>query len=192
MPKLIKSREYTVVGGQPDRVTGACMSPLTSGQIIPYTSQAANGSWIDATWSVTSATSINAAVLRGWNVDHKGTSTASQTASSTPTSSVSQGTSTSGLSTGAKSGIGAGAAIVVIAIVVGIFFFFRRKRRTRDVAGGSASHLHPDQPQTHEAPVLFEKPAMAVHEIHSSARPTHGPVELSANQIGQPQVMSKR
>ena len=179
---LTTCRDYTVVGGQPNRVTGECMSPLTVGQVIPYTSQADNGSWVDVKWSVTSATSINAVVLQGWNVNRSGSSTASQTAASSTSTSLTnnsdQGTSSSGLSTGAKAGIGIGAALAVIAIVSAIFFMFKRKRRTDTTATLSSEQLMHEPAGT---PSAVEKPAMAIHEIQSTERTTYRPVEMPTN-----------
>lgn len=101
------------------------MSPVSSGQIIAYTGQAENGSWVSGTTTAASATSMMAIAMDGWNVSPSSTSTS--LSSSTPTSSISQPYV---LSTGARVGIGVGIAVGIIGILSLIFFLYRKRRKT--------------------------------------------------------------
>lgn len=131
---LTMLRGYDLQNGQPGRVTGDCLSQVSSGQIITYTAQAANGSWVSETLTVASATSMRAIAMDGWNVSPSATTTTTSASSlstalpsSTPTNSPSQSHE---LSTGAKAGIGAGIAVAVIGLLALVFFLYRNRRKS--------------------------------------------------------------
>jgi len=58
---------YDLQNGEPGKITGTCISPLTSGQNITYLSPTTTG-WVQALTSITSSTNIQAILLEGWNV----------------------------------------------------------------------------------------------------------------------------
>ncbi|RDW63750.1 hypothetical protein BP6252_11295 [Coleophoma cylindrospora] len=110
-------RNYDLHGGQPGRAVGTCTSPLTPGQTITYL--ASNAGFNSTT--IDSSTYMSGVAIRGWNI---ATSTTLPPSNITNTSQ-----SCSGLSRGAKGGIGASVAIGGIGIMALIWAFFLLRRR---------------------------------------------------------------
>ncbi|KAF2432640.1 hypothetical protein EJ08DRAFT_125819 [Tothia fuscella] len=131
---------YDLRGGQPGRVTGACQSTLTSGQVISYTASDPLSNWITTKTTVTSSQYMNAVAMRGWNVGSSTTSSsgsASRTSTGSPQSSSVSGTGkpSSGLSTGAKAGIGVGVALGVVGLLCLLAAVFLVKRKSKRQKG---------------------------------------------------------
>jgi hypothetical protein len=116
-------RGYDLAGSQPGRAVGSCTSQLTSGQTITYL--ASSQGIVTTTLEITSATTINAVDVRGWNV-----ATSTSASNSTSSKDSSPGLSP-GLSPGAKAGIGVGAALGGIGLLalIGALFLLRRRQK---------------------------------------------------------------
>lgn len=124
---MSRHSSYTLDGGLPGRVTGACRSPLSSGTVLTYLSAAATGVYTSAVLSA--GQTIAAIPIIGCNVAHtSASSSANVTSTSTP---IQSSRPSATLSPGASAGIGIGAAIGVIAIAGLTFYFVRRKRSSR-------------------------------------------------------------
>lgn len=152
---------------------GVCTSAFTSGQKLVYASPTSN-SFVSVTTTFTVQTAYMVAnPVEGYNFaisstssSSSSTSTGGSSTSSTSATSASSSTTgtalpantdthTSGLSTGAKAGIGAGVAVLalVIAAIVG-FLLFRRRRK---YATGPVSELPGyGQENKHQPPALVE------------------------------------
>ncbi|KAI9815960.1 MAG: hypothetical protein M1827_001952 [Pycnora praestabilis] len=69
--------------------------------------------------------------------------TASSNTIASSSTTASSSVASSGLTTGAKAGIGVGVAIGALALLVGVLYFIRRSRRYKAVAGAESRESHP-------------------------------------------------
>ncbi|KAK2811473.1 hypothetical protein FQN50_002096 [Emmonsiellopsis sp. PD_5] len=118
----------------------------------------------DAKSTTTTSSSISSAT----------SSSATNSINTPSTTSLPQDPDSSGLSTGAKAGIGVGAAVGGIAIIALVVFVFLRRRRGKEQApeyhGMSAQH---GAPKHQQSPPILEAPdslAMAPAELPASQR----------------------
>ncbi|KAE9363314.1 hypothetical protein N431DRAFT_490153 [Stipitochalara longipes BDJ] len=139
---------YDLQNGQPGEIIGNCMSSLTSGQILTYLASF-SGDWAETTLSVTTSSQITAISLVGWNVATPTSAVPSQSTSINSPTNTSH--NSSGLSSGAKAGIGVSAAIGGIGIIALICAIVLLRRR-------------PKVPQ-YSAALLVEAEWRPVHEM---------------------------
>ncbi|KAH7140021.1 hypothetical protein B0J13DRAFT_558795 [Dactylonectria estremocensis] len=135
--------------------TNQCASDLEEGQVIEFvTSNIDSSTWLPVTSTLTEASVVWGIQVNGWLFPEASTSVSSDstTASSDTTSASLDSTSLqtsaaatqtsdteasgdSGLSTGAKAGIGAGVGIVALGAIAVAAFLLLRRRRTRGNSG---------------------------------------------------------
>lgn len=149
---------YFLFAGSPGQAVGDCLSNVPEGMVLTYGSTAYDDStsWSMATTTLAHPSTVGAIAIKGWNVNiPETTSTSTPTPTSTrattsisTTGSPSTTAATNGLSsenlsasnsgsseelsTGAKAGIGIGAAvgaIGIIALLVALYFFRQKKQR---------------------------------------------------------------
>lgn len=132
---IVVYSNYTFIELRDVGNTGQCSSEVPAGKEITYAIRDEQQSWITTSTSYTTAT-------QAWGVHIDGYNIAPPTTSSSTTSSTSETSSTtgappatntpespSGLSTGAKAGIGVGAALGALALVALIVFIFVHRKR---------------------------------------------------------------
>jgi hypothetical protein len=159
---------YDLAGGLPGRAVGVCRSPLTSGQIITYLASSASNGIVTTTLAINSSTGINAVDIKGWNVAAPMSS--SMFDPTFPNTSLAP----SGLSSGAKAGLGIRATLGGIGLLalIGAVFLLRRRQKV-------AQYDNVD-PVPQQAEIGY------VHEM-SGQRPTvemlQDPAELSSEAV---------
>jgi len=144
--------------------------------------------------SITTTCYINGVQVNGYIFPNPATTSSTTSTPSTPSNPAGNTSSpsitlsnagSSGLSTGAKAGIGVGAVGVVIALVAlgAAALLFRRKRR----ASNAAPVNHPEYHAVKREPVEVGRPAMHEmqapgynHELPSASNYTHPATELSS------------
>jgi hypothetical protein len=158
--KLIRdSSGYPLQNGEPGRAVGTCLSTLTPGQTISYLADNRPGV-VTETVVINSSTSIVAIPFSGWNID-------------TSTSNPSQ--SCSGLSTGAKAGVGVSAAIGAIGILALICAFLLFRRRPKVAQNNPAYPVQAEAKHVHEHVNPYVPGPAYAHELGAPLNPTEMP-----------------
>ncbi|OIW23617.1 hypothetical protein CONLIGDRAFT_637587 [Coniochaeta ligniaria NRRL 30616] len=128
---------------------GQCMSNLDAGQVITYAVKGQGGNFVITTQSILSKTIVAGIPVNGW-VFAQETDTAS-TACATATTTIVSLPRDTGLSNGAKAGIGVGVSLGVIGLLTllaGIWMMRRARRRGNgDGSGAMAQHAHEYDPR---------------------------------------------
>ncbi|KAH6663398.1 hypothetical protein B0J14DRAFT_662109 [Halenospora varia] len=140
---------YGLQNGEPGRAVGTCTSTLIPGQTITYLASFTNGVQ-STTLSVQSSTWINAIQFKGWNVATPTSSGPLASSTSNPPSITSTPQSCSGLSPGAKGGIGVSAAIGGIGIIALIWAFFLLRRRPKVTQYSAVQPVQAGSKHVHE------------------------------------------
>jgi len=138
---------YTFVQVENEGITGECSSEVPAGKVITYAIRDQQQSWFTTSTSYTTVTQAWGIQINGYNIAPQTTS--SSTTSTSATSSIAgtpPATNTpqpsSGLSTGAKAGIGVGVALGALALGALIVFIFAQRKRKYIADGGEpASNL---------------------------------------------------
>lgn len=135
------SSNYTFFQTKDQGTPGECSSVVPAGRIITYALQDQKSSWYTTSTSYTTDTQAWGIQINGYNIAPQ--TTFSSTASISATSStVGTPQPSSGLSTGAKAGIGFGIAFWALALGALIVFLFAQRKRNHVIDGeGPASNL---------------------------------------------------
>ncbi|KAL9088718.1 MAG: hypothetical protein Q9165_006027 [Trypethelium subeluteriae] len=135
-----------------ESVYGNCLSSVSAGEVLTYASASNSPApspddWSTVTTTVDIDTTVGAVAVVGWNIKGATSPTPSPTTSSSNTASITGALSTnpsipsptqitpnSGLSSGAKAGIGVGVALGVLGILAlfATIFLLRRRRREKE------------------------------------------------------------
>ena len=138
---------YTFVQIVDQGSTGECSSELPADSVITYAVRNLAGRWLTTSTSYTTVTQAWGIQINGYNIAPQITfSSATSTSATSSTVGTPPATNTpqpsSGLSTGAKAGIGFGVAFWALALgALVVFMFAQRKRKRITDGGGSASNL---------------------------------------------------
>ncbi len=129
------SSNYTFFQTKDQGTPGECSSVVPAGRVITYALQEQKSSWFTTSTSYTTDTQAWGIQINGYNIAPQ--TTFSSTASTSATSStVGTPQPSSGLSTGAKAGIGFGVALWALALGALIVFLFAKRQRKRIIDGG--------------------------------------------------------
>ena len=171
-------RNYTLVSVVGYGDTSECSSILPANENIAYAVRDQSQNWVTATTSYTTATPIWGIQINGYNIAQTSssssrsstgsTSSSTETGVGSPTPSSSPPPSSSGLSTGAKAGIGIGAALVGIALGALIVWILARRRKRAEN-------------YTVAAPLAYEQPKAAYGGGYTDQVPVH---ELGSGHAG--------
>lgn len=165
---------YTFIQVLGEGNTGECSSEVPAGRVITYAIRDQQQAWVTTSTSYRTATQAWGIHIDGYNIAPQTTfsSTASTSATSSSTSPTLATSSTvgnppatitpqpsSGLSAGAKAGIGVSVAFSALALGALIAFIFTQRKRKRITEGGEpASNLKDDN----TSPVMVQK---RMHEL---------------------------
>ncbi|KAI9662259.1 MAG: hypothetical protein M1821_008426 [Bathelium mastoideum] len=148
-------------------VYGNCLSSVSAGEVLTYASASNSPApspehWTTVSTTLDSDTTVGAVAVVGWNIKGATSSTPSSTTTSPPSTTASatgdtstnpslpsptQTTSDSGLSSGAKAGIGVGVAFGVLGILalLATVFLLRRRRRGGNEGAAALAAQEKDQ-----------------------------------------------
>ena len=138
---------YTFIQIIDQGTPGECSSVVPAGRVITYALQDKTLSWFTTSTSYTTDTQAWGVQMNGYNIAPQttflsttSTSATSSTIGTPPAPNIPQ--PSSGLSIGAKAGIGFGVAFWALALgALIVFFWAQRKRKCIIDGGGSASNL---------------------------------------------------
>jgi len=157
--------------------TGQCTSPLIPGQVVRFATSVSNATgYTTSTSTVQSSSQAYAIPVNGWIFAESTNGGAAGPTSPGSQSEPTSGSTDSGLSTGAKVGIGVGVPLGAIALgLIGAALFFARRRR--------ATELKQELPPSYapkEGMYSQYGPAAASHHQGSHYPQQSGPYEIQS------------